>query len=103
MTPEVVRAIHWLRHVSLVRGDVHLLLDDDSVWRVPGESRVERFIQRRYRDLELLGDARVRVVLFADGVAADAVFAGHGLELLLEDGPGSYPAAPQADGISPSA
>ena len=100
MTSAEVRATHWLRHVGLVHGDVHLLLDDGPVWRLPGESRVERFIHRRYRDLELLGDARVRVALFGDGVAADVVFAGHGLELLLGEASAPYPALPRADGLS---
>lgn len=102
MTSAEVKTTHWLRHVSLVRGDVHLLLDDGSVWRLPGESRIERFIHRRYRDLELLGDARVRVALFGDGVAADVLFAGHGLELLLGDAGSPYPASPHADGFSPT-
>ena len=103
MTSVEVRAAHWLRHVSLVRGDVHLLLDDHSVWRLPGESRIERFIQRRYRDLALLGDARARVAVFGDGVAADVVFAGHGLEMLLGEPAGPHPASPHAGGFSPTA
>ena len=103
MTSVEVRATHWLRHVSLVRGEVHLLLDDGSVWRVPGESRIERYIHRRYRDLELLGDARVRVAQFVDGVAADMVFAGHGLDMLLGDAGSPHPAPPHADGFSPTA
>ena len=100
MTSAEVQPTHWLRHVSLVRGDVHLLLDDHSVWRLPGESRIERFIHRRYRDLELIGDARIRVALFGDGVAADVVFAGHGLELLVGDAGSPYPPPPRADGVS---
>lgn len=103
MTSAEVKTTHWLRHVSLVRGDVHLLLDDHSVWRLPGESRIERYIHRRYRDLELLGATRIRVAVFADGVAADVVFAGHGLELLLGDAGSPYPAPPRADGFSPTA
>jgi len=99
MTSAEVRANRWLRHVSLVRGDVHLLLDDGSVWRLPGESRVERFIHRRYRDLELMGDARARVALFGDGLAADVIFAGHGLELLLGEASAPYPSPPHADGL----
>ena len=103
MTSAEVRTTHWLRHVSLVRGDVHLLLDDGSVWRLPGESRIERFIHRRYRDLELLGDARVRVALFGDGVAADVVFSGHGLELLLGEAASPYPGPPHTDGLTSTA
>jgi hypothetical protein len=80
--------------VSLVRGDVHLLLDDGTVWRIEGESRVERFIHRRYKDLELLGDARARVAMFGDGVVADLVFAGEGMERLIAGDPTSFPPPP---------
>jgi hypothetical protein len=102
MTSAEVRATRWLRSVSLVHGDVHLLLDDASVWRIPGESRVERFIHRRYRDLELLGEARTRVALFGDGLAAEVVFSGHGLDQLLGSGPSSFAPAPQPqlDGLA---
>ena len=103
MTSAEVRTTRWLRHASLVHGDVHLLLDDGSVWRLPGESRIERFIHRRYRDLELLGDARIRVALFGDGVATDLVFAGHGLDLLVGETPSPYPAPPHADGLTSTA
>jgi hypothetical protein len=99
MTSAEARATRWLRYVSLVRGDVHLLLDDGTVWRIPGETRVERFIRRRYRDLELLGDARARVAVFGDGLAADVVFGGHGLELLLGEEPAGYPSPPHENGL----
>lgn len=96
------RATRWLRHVSVCRGDVHLLLDDASVWRIAGESRIERFIHRRYRDLELLGDGRARVGVFGDGLVVDLAFAGHGLEGLLGEEPAGFPGPPRVDGVPTS-